>query len=134
MVDNLTKEQRSRTMSKIKSKWTRQERIVHNFLKGNKVKHKMHPKIVGNPDITLRNKKIVVFLHGCFWHKCPKCFIKPKSNIKYWLPKIEKNIRRDKKNSEALKKRGFKVIKIWEHEAKGNIKKVLNRLLVYGKS
>lgn len=134
MADNLTKEQRSKTMSRIRSKWTAQEKRIHNYLKGNKIKHKMHPNIKGNPDIILNETKTAVFLHGCFWHKCPKCYIKPKTNKRYWLPKIENNVKRDRKNNKILKQDGFKVIRIWEHETKKDFKKILNRLLKYGKS
>ena len=134
MADNLTSEQRSKTMSRIRSKWTTQEKKIHDYLKGNKIKHKMHPKISGSPDLIFENSKTAVFLHGCFWHKCPKCYIKPKTNKKYWLPKIEANVKRDRKNNKILKKEGFKVVRIWEHEAKRNIKKVLKVLLQYGKS
>ena len=132
MADNLTKEQRSRTMSRIRSKWTAQERKVHNYLKGNKVKHQMHPKIKGHPDIILKETNTAVFLHGCFWHKCPKCYREPKSNRKYWIPKIEENVKRDKKNKKILKEQNFNVVVIWEHDIKKNFKKVLKKLIKYG--
>ena len=132
MADNLTKEQRSMTMSKIRSKWTSQEKKIHNYLKGNKVKHKMHPKIDGSPDILLKDTKTVVLLHGCFWHKCPKCFKKPKTNKSYWLPKIERNIKRDRKNNKILKSQGFKVIKIWEHQVKKDWDRILKGICEYG--
>jgi len=132
MADRLTKEQRSRCMSRIRSKWTSQEVKIHNYLKGNKIKHKMYPNIKGSPDIILRDTKTAVFLHGCFWHKCPKCYKEPKSNKEYWLPKIEKNVKRDKKNKKLLKNQGFKVIIIWEHEVKKDLKKVLKKLIKYG--
>jgi len=116
-------------MSGIRSRWTAQERKMHNYLKGSRIKHKMHPKIEGSPDILLKDSKTAVFLHGCFWHKCPKCYIKPKTNKEYWIPKIERNTKRDQKNSRILRKNGFKVLKIWEHESKRNFKKVLNKVL-----
>ena len=94
----------------------------------------MHPNIKGSPDIILKDTKTVVFLHGCFWHKCPKCYIKPKTNKKYWLPKIENNVKRDRKNNKILKQNGFKVIRMWEHEIKKDFKKILNKLLKYGKN
>jgi DNA mismatch endonuclease (patch repair protein) len=118
MTDVFAKEKRSWIMSRIRSKWTKQEKLIHNKLKGLKIKHKMHPEIEGNPDIILKDKKIAIFLHGCFWHKCPKCFVEPKSNIEYWLPKIERNVLRDKENIKLLRKQGWKVIRIWEHEIK----------------
>lgn len=118
MSDNLTKEQRSKCMSNIKSKWTSLEMLIHNHLKGHKIHHKMHPKIIGNPDIIFPDKKIVIFIHGCFWHKCPTCYKEPKSNRDYWIPKIERNIERDFQHMQCLKVNGFTVMTIWEHELK----------------
>ena len=131
MSDNLTKEQRSKCMSNIRSKWTLQERKIHNYLKGNKIKHKMHPTLTGNPDILLINSNTLLFLHGCFWHKCPKCYKEPKTRKKYWIPKIENNVKRDRKNLRILKKQGYKVIKIWEHEIKKDFEKVLKRIIKF---
>ena len=129
MSDNLTIKQRSKCMSNIRSKWTDQEKKIHSYLKANKIKHKMHPKLSGSPDLLLKETNIVVFLHGCFWHRCPKCYIEPKSNKEYWLPKIEKNVKRDRKNAGLLRKQGFKVRKIWEHEVKKDFKKVVNKII-----
>jgi len=128
MTDNLTKEQRSFNMSRIKSKWTMQEILLHNYLKGNKIRHKMHPNIFGNPDIEIKNAKVLIFINGCFWHKCPKCYKEPKSNKEYWVPKIERNEKRDKKNLRLLRTNGYKVIVIWEHELKEK-KKAIEELL-----
>jgi DNA mismatch endonuclease, patch repair protein len=131
MLDNLTKEQRSYCMSKIRSKWTDQEKKIHNHLKSHKIKHNMHPNITGSPDILLRDIDTVLFLHGCFWHKCPKCYKEPKSNKEYWLPKIENNVKRDGKNVRLLRKQGFKVRKIWEHEVKKDLNKVVNKIICF---
>jgi len=89
----------------------------------------MHPKIGGKPDIVLKDKKIAIFLHGCFWHRCKKCYKEPKSNKKFWLPKIEKNVERDKKSIRLLKSKEWKVIIIWEHEVKNNIMKAIKKCL-----
>ena len=120
MTDKLTKEQRSYCMSRIRSKWTKQEVKAHNWLKGHKIKHKMHPKIEGSPDIILREKRVAIFLNGCFWHKCPNCYKEPKSRRKFWVSKIEKNIRRDRQNMAVLKKNEWKVLIFWEHDIKKN--------------
>ena len=128
MADNLTSEQRSKTMSKIRSKWTIQEKQIHSHLKGNKIKHTMHPKMEGSPDIILKDAKVAVFLHGCFWHKCPKCYVKPKTNKGYWLMKIENNTLRDRKNNKILKRRGFKLLSIWEHDVKMNLQKTIGKI------
>jgi DNA mismatch endonuclease (patch repair protein) len=118
MADNLTQKQRSYCMSRIKSKWTSPELKIHNYLKGKKIKHKMHPDLPGRPDILLTNTNTVVFLHGCFWHKCPKCYKEPKSRKEYWIPKIEKNVKNYEKNAKILKINGYKVVKIWGHDVK----------------
>ena len=76
------------------------------------------PRIYGRPDFADRKNKIAVFVDGCFWHKCPDCFKEPKSNTEFWMNKIEKNVRRDRKVSYLLKKWGWKVIRIWEHDIK----------------
>lgn len=128
MVDNLTKEQRSYCMSKIKSKWTKQEIKVHNFLKGNKIKHQMHPKIIGCPDILLTKDKITIYLHGCFWHKCPRCFKKPKTRMTYWTQKINNNVRRDRRNEKYLKREGYKLLKLWEHDINKNIHMCITKI------
>ena len=120
MADNLTKKQRSFCMSRIRSKWTAPEKKIHNFLKGWKIKHKMHPRINGSPDVILTKRKIAIFIHGCFWHQHPKCeyAVRPKSNKKFWLPKLKKNIQRDKKNINFFKKRGYRIIILWECEVR----------------
>lgn len=133
-MDNLTKAQRSKTMALIKSEWTLQEKKVHNWLKSRKIKHIMHPQIIGSPDVILTKNKTAIFLNGCFWHKCPKCYKKPKTNKRYWNLKIKKNIKRDEKNKRMLKKMGFKVVEIWEHEIKsakdsGKFKTLMNHAI-----
>ncbi len=129
MVDNLTNEQRSHNMSLIRSRWTTPEKQIHNFLKGHKIEHKMHPDIVGNPDLILIERKIVVFIHGCFWHKCPKCYIEPRSNKGYWIPKIEGNVKRDRKSRQLLNRIGYTVKTVWEHELGSTPKQCISKLI-----
>jgi DNA mismatch endonuclease (patch repair protein) len=129
MVDIFTKEKRSEVMSKIRSKWTRQEKIVHNHLKGRKIKHSMHPKIEGRPDVLLKNSNALLFLDGCFWHGCKKCYSEPKNNKKYWKWKLNYNVNRDKKNRKKLRLLGYKVERVWEHDfSKNKIGGTLDRI------
>jgi len=86
----------------------------------------MHPKIAGSPDIIIREKKIAVFLHGCFWHGCKKCYRPPKSNKTFWKTKVQNNIKRDLKNEKLLRRNGWKIIRIWEHEIDPRTIKNLN--------
>ncbi|MBE3142019.1 MAG: DNA mismatch endonuclease Vsr [Thermoplasmata archaeon] len=128
MADVHTKAQRSYNMSRIRGKWTEQEKLVHNFLKGHKIKHRMHPKITGNPDIFLPDKKLVVFLDGCFWHACPSCYRKPASNVKFWTEKIRRNKKNDKNVNRILKKEGYSVVRIWECQMKKEFEDALSEI------
>lgn len=114
MPDKISPAIRSRIMSMIRSQWTKPEKKIHNFLKGNRIRHVMHPDLLGNPDAFIIDYNAVLFIDGCFWHNCPYHGHIPKSNKEYWLPKIEKNISRDKKYTAELEEQGFKVIRIWE--------------------
>ena len=117
MTDVLTKKQRSYNMSRIRSSRTKPELKIKDVLKT--LKFSYQPKnVYGRPDFAHTKKKIVVFIDGCFWHKCPKHFKKPKSNKAYWKPKIEKNVLRDKEINFAYKNSGWKVKRIWEHNLK----------------
>ena len=121
MADSHTKKQRSYNMSRIRRKNTRPELILKKKIKD----YIYQPKIFGNPDFANYKTKTVLFVDGCFWHKCPKHFIEPKSNKKYWIPKIERNIVRDKEVEIAYRKSGWNVIRVWECEIKKQNKHTL---------
>jgi DNA mismatch endonuclease, patch repair protein len=67
-------------------------------------------------DVAFPKLKIAVFVDGCFWHGCPIHSHIPKSNEKYWIPKLKKNIERDYAKNERLETEGWKVLRFWEHE------------------
>lgn len=129
MPDVVSKKQRSYNMSKIRSKWTFPERKLHNFMKSYKIGHIMHPNIPGAPDVMLKDKKVAIFVDSCFFHKCPLCYRAPASNTDYWLPKIEKNVKRDESNTKTLNDSGWKVIRLWEHEIKKDINSCIRRVV-----
>ena len=75
--------------------------------------------IMGNPDVIFPACRVVVFLDGCFWHDCRLCRRKmPRHNKIYWQTKISYNINRARRVNASLKRSGFHVIRIWEHELK----------------
>ena len=113
-MDNLTKEQRSFCMSRIRSRNTKPE-LNH---KSKNFNLEYQPNVFGKPDFIDWKSKKVVFIDGCFWHKCPIHFIAPKSNKRYWLPKLERNVLRDKEITLAYKNSFWKVVRIWEHGLK----------------
>lgn len=67
-------------------------------------------------DIVFTRKKIAVFIDGCFWHQCPTHGSMPRTNADYWLPKLERNVKRDRLNDELLRAGGWTVVRAWEHE------------------
>jgi len=101
-------------MSRIRSKMIKPELLSREKSKG----FAYQPKVYGNPDFISCNKKKVIFIDGCFWHKCPIHFIMPKSNKSYRLLKINKNILRDKEITLAYQNSGWIVERIWEHSLK----------------
>lgn len=116
-------------MSRIRSKDTKPEIKLRRQLTKESIKgYKIHYKLTGKPDIVFPRRKIAIFIDGCFWHKCPKCFIKPRSNKPFWKKKINQNLKRDKKVNKTLKKQGWKVIRIWEHELKTDVGKCTNKI------
>lgn len=74
------------------------------------------PKIYGKPDFIHYRRKTVIFVDGCFWHKCPEHFSLPASNKGFWKDKISRNIRRDKEVNLTYFLAGWRVVRIWEHE------------------
>lgn len=115
MSDLVSKEKRSEIMSKIKSSKTKPEIKIKKTM--NKIGFIYQPKgIYGNPDFGNKKLKIAVFVDGCFWHGCIRHCRMPKTNRKYWILKIKRNVERDKKVIRKLKMEGWKVVRIWEHD------------------
>jgi DNA mismatch endonuclease Vsr len=128
MPDVFSAAVRSRMMSGIHSRWTGQERAIHGYLKGWKVRHCMHPKVPGKPDLIV-GARLAVYLHGCFWHGCARCYVPPKSNEAYWHPKIHGNRARDRRNVAATRRAGYRVMKIWEHDYKRGPEECAQRIV-----
>lgn len=98
------------------------EKTVESTLRGRGVSGWVkHPKgIEGKPDFYFPEQRLLLFVDGCFWHGCPRCGRIPKSRVAFWQGKIEANRRRDQAVRRDLRARGFRVIRIWEHDAKGS--------------
>jgi DNA mismatch endonuclease, patch repair protein len=119
MADRFSKAVRSRIMSSIKGKNTKPELIIRRILRGTGLRQ--HPRIFGSPDFGLKSKKIALFVDGCFWHGCPRCYRAPKSNRSFWLRKVNRNKERDRQQNAYLKKNGWRVVRVWEHEVNRNL-------------
>jgi DNA mismatch endonuclease, patch repair protein len=118
-------------MGRIRSKNTQPELILRKLLREiGFTGYRLHRvDLPGKPDIAFISKKKAIFVHGCFWHQhgCGK-YKMPKNRNKYWLPKLIKNIERDKENIEILRTAGWSVLTVWECELKDVIE-VTNKIL-----
>ena len=114
-------------MSQIRGTRTKPELIVRKNIDGRKLRYQ--PKgIPERPDFANKSKKIALFIDGCFWHKCPRCYKPPKSNKKYWKAKVERNTKRDKHVNRKMKKEGWTVIRFWEHQVKENELHIIKKI------
>jgi DNA mismatch endonuclease (patch repair protein) len=130
-MDTISKERRSQNMSKIRSKDTLPEILIRKALWRMGYRYRLHYKLLpGKPDIVITKHKIVIFVHGCFWHRHENCIeaSRPKTNSEYWETKINRNIERDKKYQEEIKQSGWKVIIIWECNVKKDIEENMKLL------
>jgi len=129
-MDNLTREQRRKNMQRIRSTNTMPERMIARELRKRKVYFSQYSNsLIGKPDFVFRKKKVAIFVDSDFWHRHPKRFIMPKSNLAYWKDKLEKNKQRDKKVNLALRKNGWKILRLWEHDIKNNFDKSIGKIL-----
>ncbi len=119
MVDTVSSRRRSEIMSAIRAKDMKPELIVRRLLHAQGYRYRLHRKdLPGKPDLVFPSLRKVIFVHGCFWHQhsdpCCKIVRQPKSNRQYWLPKLERNVARDAKNSAQLEELGWHVLVVWE--------------------
>lgn len=132
IMDVHDKKTRSYNMSRIKGKNTKPEEIVRKYLFAQGFRYRKNDKrLPGTPDIVLPKYKTVIFVNGCFWHGHEGCkyFVWPQNNAEFWKEKIETNIIRDKKETDALHNLGWNVLVIWECELKAeHSKKRLDEL------
>lgn len=120
-MDVLTKKQRSYCMSCIRKTDTTPEIVVRRIVHGLGYRFRLYRRdLPGCPDIVLPRHRKVIFVHGCWWHRhnCRLGRRCPKSRKAYWLPKLQGNRERHKKNRHLLQRQGWKVLTIWECQTK----------------
>ena len=119
MVDVLSPEQRHRNMSRIRGRDTTPERTVRSVLHGLGYRFRLHRRdLPGRPDIVLPRFGVVIFVHGCFWHRHPGCryTTTPRTRACFWQQKFAQNVERDRRNVASLSKSGWRVLCVWECE------------------
>ena len=118
MADVFTRLKRSAIMSRIRSSGNEATELrTIAILRANHISGwRRRSHLFGRPDFVFKDARVVVFVDGCFWHGCPHHSQMPGSNRKYWGPKLTRNRERDKDVNRVLKKEGWNVIRLWQHE------------------
>jgi DNA mismatch endonuclease (patch repair protein) len=140
MPDVFTKAKRSAVMSRIRSAGNRDTELrliaifraqgVVGWRRGATLQFKVEGgKFKVRPDFVFRARKLAVFVDGCFWHGCPRHFIKPRTNAAFGKKKIAANRTRDRLVTRTLRQLGWKVVRVWEHElVRRNEPRLIRRL------
>lgn len=120
VTDRMTVSQRSYTMSRIRSRnnQSTELRLLTQLRRARVTGWRRNYPLVGRPDVVFYQRRTAVFVDGCFWHGCPRCFVLPKSNVEYWRAKIDRNRTRDSRVGLSLAEQGWTVFRIWEHSLK----------------
>jgi len=110
-------------MSRVRSRDTKPELVVRSTLHSMGYRYVLHSRdLPGHPDLVFPSRKMIVFVHGCFWHghRCKYGLAQPKTNVGFWKDKISTNATRDRRHVRVLRRHGWKVKMIWECEIKKN--------------
>lgn len=116
MKDFFSPQKRSELMSRIRSKAnaSTELKVAQILRRCCFTGWRRHCPLPGRPDFTFPTRRVCIFVHGCFWHDCPRCRKRSSTRPAYWTKKIELNRRRDRRVAKALRDRGYQVITIWE--------------------
>jgi DNA mismatch endonuclease (patch repair protein) len=118
-MDTVPPEIRSRVMAQVRSQrnrsteWRLRAYLIRAGIRGWKLNSS---DIRGKPDFVFLEERLLLFVDGCYWHGCPKCYRRPSSNTEYWDAKVARNRTRDLKTTAELKRDGWRVLRIWEHQ------------------
>lgn len=113
---------RSRLMASIRSRGnkTTEQRLASGLRAAGIIGWRRHAPLPGTPDFVFRKERLCVFVHGCFWHGCRKCYRAPRTRAVFWQTKVKSNHRRDAARVLELRQRGYRVLVLWECELKGD--------------
>jgi len=130
-MDIWSKAKRSIVMARIRGRDTKPELLLRSLLHRSGLRYSLRAKgLPGRPDIVLPKYRTVIFVHGCFWHQhrgCPVAAM-PKTRAAFWAAKFEANVRRDRVSRAELRRRGWRVIVVWECEVLKDPAGVLKRV------
>ncbi|MEO1030280.1 MAG: very short patch repair endonuclease [Bacteroidota bacterium] len=129
-----TTKKRSKIMGKIRAKNTKPELLFRKALWRKNVRYRADSKqLPGRPDVSIKKYKLAVFIDGAYWHgyNWDERKAKLKTNKDFWIPKIERNMQRDREVNQQLREMGYTVFRFWAHEIKNNLKTCINDVMMY---
>jgi len=123
----LTKKERSTRMAAIRGRNNKTtEAVVVLLLRQNQIwGWRRHLPLPGRPDFTFKKQRLAIFIDGCFWHGCPRHSHSIATNPIFWEKKIISNRQRDRRNTRELRRRGWKVLRLWEHQLRDRDKVIV---------
>jgi DNA mismatch endonuclease (patch repair protein) len=123
MADTFTQAERSAIMAKVKSDGNRstEARVERALTEAGIGGGEKHPPLPGKPDFHFPAHRLLVFVDGCYWHCCPLHVRYPQARAEYWRAKIDRNRRRDNRVRRKLRSEGYHVMRVWEHDLKGDL-------------
>ncbi|WP_172196690.1 very short patch repair endonuclease [Saccharibacillus qingshengii] len=131
MADRFSKEVRSKVMKSVRSKTKFEDRVFSELWRQGVRFRRNVNGLEGKPDLAIKKYKVVIFLDSCFWHVCPIHKSFPKSNEEFWVKKLQKNVERDKVVTEFYLKKGWNILRVWEHEIKTDFRGSIDQMIVF---
>ncbi len=130
MADVFSRDKRSDVMSRIRGRGNlrTEGRLVDIFRRLRITGWRRHRPVFGRPDFIFERRRTALFVDGCFWHACPKHYSAPVQNASFWKRKRIGNQARDKLVNRTLRERGWRVLRIWEHELRGDTRRLQKKL------
>ncbi len=133
VMDSLSKADRSKRMALVRSRDTGPELAVRRMVHAMGHRYRLQGRdLPGRPDLVFRPRRKVIFVHGCFWHRHPRCGLArlPKSRLDFWLPKLTENRARDLKNQRQLRRLKWRYLVVWECQL-SDLDRVRQRLALF---
>jgi len=119
-------------MARIRGKHTRPEVLLRKALWAAGLRYRLYGRTpIGRPDIVLKARRVAIFVDGCFWHGCPRHYVRPRSRTAFWAAKLLDNFERDRRQTLQLEKEGWRVYRVWEHEIFEALPVVVRRIMVF---
>ncbi len=130
MTDVFDPKKRSEVMSRIRGSRNRKTelRMIERFKVNHITGWRRNRPIAGHPDFVFPAARLVLFVDGCFWHGCLQHYNRPANNREFWERKYKVNRQRDRLVNQTLRAKGWRVVRVWEHELQKKPEAVVRRI------